>query len=155
MTYHFEDILYVFICSVPLYYFWRWLYGKFIGDKTKRQITIFGSTVISAPLMFRGLIMLFLFCLFYYPKIDFDRTKWITEPGKRYQMTESMIESKMLVGKTKEEVINLLGGGQGFGTGDTAAYNIGISAGGLGIDPDMLEIQFKNGKVIKVSQLKD
>jgi hypothetical protein len=102
--FHFEDILYLFIFSIPLYYFWRWLYKKFISDKTKMLIATLFSTLISTPIVLKGLILLFFIYVSYYPKIDFDRAKWIAEPNKRYQMTESIIQSKMLIGKTKEDI---------------------------------------------------
>jgi hypothetical protein len=144
--FHFEDILYLFIFSIPLYYFWRWLYKKFISDKTKMLIATLFSTLISTPIVLKGLILLFFIYVSYYPKIDFDRAKWIAEPNKRYQMTESIIQSKMLIGKTKEEVKVLLG------SGEQGAYYIGFLPGGFSIDPDILGIQYKNGKVVKVSQ---
>ncbi|MCD2257910.1 outer membrane protein assembly factor BamE [Psychroserpens luteolus] len=39
----------------------------------------------------------------------FDRDEWITNPRMRYKMADHIVSSDTLIGKTKEEVIFILG----------------------------------------------
>ncbi|MGI9527242.1 MAG: hypothetical protein ACR2MS_09050 [Weeksellaceae bacterium] len=67
-------------------------------------------------------------------------------------MSEDIIESKILIGKTKEEITELLG--QDFYSyGENhIAYELGFVPGLFNIDPDVLDIYFENGKATKVEQ---
>jgi hypothetical protein len=95
---------------------------------------------------------LFFIYLSYYPKTEFDRAKWLSEPGKRYRMSENMLASKMLIGKTKKEVSMLLGvDGVSFAR-DRWTYDLGFLPGSFNIDSQELDIVFENYKVIKVTQ---
>ena len=67
-------------------------------------------------------------------------------------MSEDIIDSEMLIGKTKEEVINLLGKGYSLYDDNWIAYYLGFVPGWIGIDPDVLDIYFKHGKVVRVGQ---
>jgi hypothetical protein len=40
---------------------------------------------------------------------QFDQTAWNNYPTERYKMSKKLIESSMLIGKSKDEVIYLLG----------------------------------------------
>ena len=40
---------------------------------------------------------------------QFDQVEWKTSPFTRYKMAKNIIDSNMLFGKTKEEVLSLLG----------------------------------------------
>lgn len=53
------------------------------------------------------------------------------------------------MGKTKEEVIELLGRESVNLDDSTWTYYIGYKPSLLGIDPDVLELEFKDGKVSK------
>ena len=39
----------------------------------------------------------------------FNQNDWQTKPEKRYQMADHIIDSNMLVGKSREDIIQLLG----------------------------------------------
>ncbi len=67
-------------------------------------------------------------------------------------MSKDIINSKMLIGKTKSEVIELLG--NDFSTYDDnhIIYDLGFVPGLLTIDPDILDIYFNEDKVIRVEQ---
>jgi hypothetical protein len=58
----------------------------------------------------------------------------------------------MLIGKTKEEVRQILGDEENKDESDNWIYELGFKPGFANIDPDILEIEFKNGKVEKVEQ---
>ena len=67
-------------------------------------------------------------------------------------MSEDIIESKLLIGKTKQEIVELLGDDYYSYNENHIAYDLGFVPGLLNIDPDVLDIYFENGKVIKVDQ---
>ena len=74
------------------------------------------------------------------------------DEGKRYEMTENLIKSELLIGKTKVEIHDLLGDKYYKYNEDHWAYEVGHVPGLLNIDPDVLDIYFKEGKVVRVEQ---
>ena len=59
----------------------------------------------------------------------------------------------MLIGKSKKEVKQLLGEDENIEeNNDYWKYDLGFVPLAGGIDPDMLDIYFQDGKVIKVGQ---
>jgi len=75
------------------------------------------------------------------------------EPDTRYELTKDLIDSEILIGKTKAAIIAILGTDIGNETDeDLWYYDIGLVSSTGNIDPDILEISFKNGKVILVTQ---
>ena len=63
-------------------------------------------------------------------------------------MSKNIIKSEILIGKTKEEVIELLGNGyQDYGE-NHIGYYLGFVPRMFNIDPDILDIYFENGKVV-------
>ncbi|MFB9865502.1 hypothetical protein [Rufibacter immobilis] len=71
---------------------------------------------------------------------------------KRYELSADIIDSKMLLGKTKPEVRQLLGDEGNTDLSDHWNYYLGFRPGFANIDPDVLDIEFKDGKVVKVGQ---
>ena len=67
-------------------------------------------------------------------------------------MSNDIIKSEILIGKTKEEVIELLGDDFYTYNENHIAYDLGFVPGLFNIDPDVLDIYFEKGKVIKVDQ---
>ena len=88
----------------------------------------------------------------YHPTHDFDKQKWFADKEKRYELSEDIIDSKMLIGKTKSEVRQLLGDEGNTDESDYWNYYLGFRPGFANIDPDVLDIEFKDGKVVKVGQ---
>lgn len=71
---------------------------------------------------------------------------------KRYEMSKNLIESQMLIGKTKAEIKQLLGASNDPDENNNWNYYLGMKPGIISIDPDILEIEFKDGKAVKVWQ---
>lgn len=67
-------------------------------------------------------------------------------------MSDNIIETELLIGKTKEEVIKLLGKNFYSYNENHIAFELGFVPRLFNIDPDVLDVFFKNGKVIKVDQ---
>ncbi len=67
-------------------------------------------------------------------------------------MSEDIIESELLVGLTLNEVTELLGGEFSRYSENHIAYYLGFVPGMFNIDPDVLDIYFENGRVVRVDQ---
>lgn len=67
-------------------------------------------------------------------------------------MSHNIIDSKMLIGKTKSEVWDILGKEENTESSDIRSYYLWFEPGFMNIDPDVLDIEFENGRVIEVRQ---
>jgi hypothetical protein len=92
------------------------------------------------------------FSVSYYPTTDFNKQTWDVKIEERYTMSTDIIKSELLIGKTKEEVVDLLGDEFYTYSENHIAYNLGFVPGLFNIDPDVLDIYFENGIVTKVDQ---
>lgn len=139
------------VFAIALFYSWKWIFKKFIPTE-KRVITAsITAAIISAPIIYVVIIFSWIFYISYYPSRDFNKIEWQRNEEKRYEYSEDIIESKILIGKTKEEVKDLLGDGV---TEDDnfLRYYLGTRPELFNIDPDFLEVIFENGKVVEVKQ---
>ena len=143
----------VLILAIPIYFLSKWILKKwnFGNEKNRKYLAIIPSIVLS-PIVYIGLIYLWIFSISYYPTNDFDKQTWESNPEERYKMSEDIIESKMLIGKTKQEIVELLGNDFYSYSENHIAYGVGFVPGLFNIDPDVLDIYFENGKVTKVGQ---
>jgi hypothetical protein len=148
----FEEFFFLLIFAIPTYFFWKWLYGKLIINPVRKRLAIWLSTIIITPLLYGGAIMLLIFYMCYYPKNDFDRKEWFANKQVRYRMSGSIIKSKMLVGKTKEQVRAILGEQEHVSNSDKWYYDLGLLPG-FAMDSDHLYILFKNDKVVDAKQI--
>jgi hypothetical protein len=140
------------VLGAPTFFIWRWFLKKFIKIDKTRKIATWTATLIATPLIYIGIIMLLLFGMSYHPTNEFDKEKWFSNKETRYELSEDIIESKMLIGKTKSEVRQILGDEDNTDKSNNWSYYLGFRPGLLNIDPDILYIEFKDGKVITVGQ---
>ena len=143
----------ILIIAIPIYFLSKFILNKLkIGDDYNRKYFAVIPAAIISPLIYALLIISWIFCIEYYPKKHFDKQKWDTHIEERYTMSKNIIESEILIGKTKEEVIDLLGNDYTNYGKEHIGYYLGTVPRLFNIDPDFLDIYFENGKVIKVSQ---
>ncbi|MBK7232934.1 MAG: hypothetical protein IPH93_11910 [Saprospiraceae bacterium] len=140
------------VLCIPTFIFCRWFFKKFIKVDRTRKIATLTATLIATPLIYFSIIMLWLFSISYHPTHDFDKEKWFADKETRYELSEDIIESEMLIGKTKSEVRQILGDEGNTDESDQWYYYLGFRPGFGNIDPDVLDIEFKDGKVINVGQ---
>ena len=143
----------ILILAIPTYFLSKWVLKKMkLGNNKNRKFIAIISALILSPIIYAGVIYLWMFSVSYYPSNDFNKQKWEANTEERYKMSENIIESKMLIGKTKEEITDLLG--QDFYSYDEKhiAFELGFVPGLFNIDIDVLDIYFENGKVTKVEQ---
>jgi hypothetical protein len=142
----------IIIIGIVTFFFWHWLFKKLITDSKKRKIATWLTTIFVTPFIYVLIILAFVFSASYYPTHDFNKQKWVSDSEKRYELSGDIIDSKILIGKTKKEVIEILGEPDGWKEEDYWSYYLGFKPGLFGIDPDYLDIKFRNNKVITVGQ---
>ena len=142
------------IIAIPVFFLLRLIYRKIIKKISIRKPVTWISTLIITPLLYiTGFYILFS-VISYYPSHDFNKEKWMNDKEKRYELSEDLIAGKILIDKTKQEVIELLGKEFSTKESDYWIYDLGYSPGLIVIDPDILIIEFKDNKVIKITQQK-
>lgn len=143
----------ILILAIPIYFlFKRILKRQNIGTERSRKFISVLPTLILSPLIYVVLVCVWFLVVSYYPPNYFDRQEWAVNYEERYKMSEDIIESKLLIGKTKEEITHLLGDDYFTYNETHIGYNLGFVPRFISIDPDVLDIHFKNGKVVKVEQ---
>lgn len=136
------------------YYSWRWLLSK-VKSKVLGFVMVVIIGISTVSLIIGAMMLLFFLAFTYYPEHDFDKNRWISEPDKRYEMTGSLITGELLMGKSKDEVAMLLGTERRLEWTkdglDCWQYDIGDKPTfGMDLDPDAIDVYFKNGKVVRV-----
>lgn len=143
----------ILILAIPTYFICKWIMKRLkVGTEKNRKFTALIPTVIFSPVIYVGLVMIWIFSVSYYPTNDFDKSEWNSNIEERYKMSEDIIDSKMLIGKTQEEVIQTLGANFSSNNENRITYELGFVPGLFNIDPDYMEIKLENGKVISVHQ---
>ena len=67
-------------------------------------------------------------------------------------MRDDIVESEILIGKSKSEIIEFIGKPEFKDSADVWTYNLGMSGAGFGWQFNFLEVSFENGKVSKVKK---
>lgn len=137
------------ILGAIVFYISDFFIRKFIVNKSKQSLVAWIITIIALPLMY----IYWISCIAYYPTNSFDKNKWRNETEKRYELSDDIIKSKMLIGKTGEEVKQILGFADYMENGDFAMYYLGFRPYVFAFDPAVLNVEFKDGRVISVSEV--
>jgi len=84
----------------------------------------------------------------------FNQEIWLTDVGERYKMLDDILENKFLIGKTKQEVIVLLGEPDADSKlGDNYfVYRLGVPPSFFDSELQYLLVTFENETVIKLSK---
>ncbi len=141
------------VLIIPTFFMWRRLLKKYIKVDKTRKIAILAATIIVTPLIYVGLILLWIFSISYYPNRDFDKKKWVSDKDKRYELSKDIVASKMLIGKTKSQVRQILGDeGDNKDSFNVWTFGLGVRPELLNIDDSYLQIEFDSNKVVNVEQ---
>ncbi|WP_353779180.1 hypothetical protein [Winogradskyella sp. 3972H.M.0a.05] len=82
----------------------------------------------------------------------FDTEDWKRLPTERYKMVDNLIEQQLLIGKTKEEAIKLLGKPNAtISSASVFLYEIGTVPSFFKSKTEQLLIVFEDEKAIKVT----
>lgn len=145
----------ILILAIPTYFSFKWILKKLnVGNEKNRKYVAFIPNIFLSPVIYIGLIYLWIFSISYYPSNNFDQTEWKTNTEERYKMSEDIIESKILIGKTKHEIIELLGNDFYSYSDNQIAYGLGFVPGLFNIDPNVLVVYLKTEKSLKLSNTK-
>jgi hypothetical protein len=144
------------IIGIILFLLFKWLIGKFAVRKNLKIILTIISTLILTPIVFNIAIAMIFSVMFYeyHPESKFDTIKWSENSRERHEMRKDLIESGILIGKTKSEVIKILGKPENNinAHNDTVKswdYYLGSEGHGMGWKFHYLSLSFKNNIVEK------
>lgn len=110
-----------------------------------KRIKKIGLFLLMALIVSMALIWLF--------EKRFDADSWQAEPLERYQMVDDIIESQLLIDKTKDEVVLMLGKPNRILSKDkdVFVYKLGTPPSFFDEKPEQLLIIFELEKVAKVT----
>lgn len=145
------------VMAIPIFLTLWWLIGKLIRKRfLKLGVSLF-ITIFVTPLIYQVFVFIFISFLFRnqgYPDVDFEVELWQTSDSIRYTMQEDLVDSEMLIGKTRNEVIGMLGYPHGDRLSlDSMAvweYYTGNELVFITMTVHSLKISFLNQKVDKV-----
>jgi hypothetical protein len=91
----------------------------------------------------------------YHHEKYFSSETWLDKPALRYELSNDMITSEILIGKSKTEIESLLGTHEWLSWDDTKKdhdtnkwnYALGLEPGAFNTEKECLEITFKNNEV--------
>jgi amino acid transporter len=142
------------ILGTPAFFIWRRIFKKYIKVDRTRKIWTWAATLLLTPMIYVGLVMIWVFSISYYPNHDFDKQKWGDDLDKRYELSKDIIDSKMLIGKSKAQVRQILGNEDNSDSLNTWVFGLGVRPELFNIDDSYLQVEFDNGKVVNVEQHK-
>ena len=133
------------VIGIPIFLFWRWILKK-LNHKGGRRIMIWILTLITTLVFYIVFVVTFIYIADYYPDRDFDKQLWRTAKATRYEYSHNLIDSKMLLGDSKTEVLQLLGNDADKSQLDELRYKIGHKPGSTVVEPSYLIIDFRDDK---------
>ncbi|WP_435413636.1 hypothetical protein [Psychroserpens mesophilus] len=136
----------------------------FVKTIDKRKwLTLFVSIMITPFIYFYGVYpMINIFSNYHHQKY-FSSELWIDKPSLRYELSDDLMASEVLIGKTKTEVESLLGTYEWLSWNDLNKdhdtnkwnYSLGIEPGAFNTEKECVEIVFSNDKVISINPFKE
>ncbi len=123
-------------------------------DNTNKRIYIILTIIIFGVGLYVLVIIIWILSNSYYTEKDFNREIWNKNATERYKMSKNIIDSKMLIGKKHDEVIEILGNDYIINNDSNIIYELGVVPELFNIDPSYLDIKLKKGKVVDVTQIK-
>lgn len=131
----------------------------FVNTIDKRKWLTFIISVIATPFIyFYGFYpMVNIFSSYHHEKY-FDSSSWKSSPDLRYEMSDDLVGSKELLGRSKNDVKMLLGKYEWFSWNDAINdkdpnywnYGLGIEPGAMNDKKDNMLVVFKNNRVVDV-----
>ena len=129
----------------------KWQIGRYMSTTRKKinpiQIIV-GVFILS----------IVIFGVKYKYEHTFSTDRWIKYPRERVKKVDDMLEKHILIGKTKEEVVELLGNetdGAHFKELNNFVYYLGDERGLISIDSEWLVVTFDNDIVVEVEIKRD
>lgn len=143
----------IVLIAIPTFFILAWILKRFIKNKQTRNWTLIAGTIIIAPLLYIVFVLAFFSYLSTEAQHEFNKEKWLADKHSRFEMRDDIIESKILIGKSKSEIIDLIGKPESKDTTELWKYYLGMSEAGFGVQINYLEITFENRKVSDVKPI--
>lgn len=136
----------------------------FVNTIDKRKwLTFLVSLAVTPFIYFYALYpMINIFSNYHHEKY-FSSELWIEKPSLRYELSDDLLASEILIGKSKTEVDALLGTYEWLSWDDTKKdhdqnkwnYALGLEPGAFNTEKECIEIVFENDKVISINAFKE
>lgn len=147
------------VIVILLYLIINWIVGKFIRKGISKTIVTIASSVILTPIVYSIFVAIFFSFIFYeyHPELKFNSIEWSENKKDRHHMRKDLIESKLLIGKTKNEIVGILGKPENnfkieMDTLKSWNYSMGSEGHGMGWKFHNLDLYFKNGKIDSINK---
>lgn len=128
----------IVLIAIPTFFILGWILKRFIKNKQTRNWTLIAGTVIIAPLLYLVFVLAFFSYLSTEAQYEFNKEKWFADKHSRFEMRDDIIESKILIGKSKSEIIDLIGKPESKDTTELWKYYLGMSEAGFGVQINYL-----------------
>ena len=148
----------LFILFLIITFILVWFFIKSIDD---RKWIVFMVSLVLTPIVYFYIFypLINIFSSYHHQKY-FEESSWKTKPAFRYEMSNYIVEEKVFIGKTKEEVEDQLGKSEWYGWDDTLKanseqiwnYNLGFKPGAFNKNQECLQLTFKENKVVDAKQ---
>jgi hypothetical protein len=87
----------ILILAIPVYFLTKLILKKLkLGNEKNRKYLSIIPTVILSPILYVGIIMIWVFTVSYYPTSEFNKNESKTNVEERYKLSENIIESKII-----------------------------------------------------------
>ncbi len=146
-------VTYKLVLSLVIVFILVWLFIRTI-DKRKWLTIIL--TIIVTPIVYFYLFypLLNIFSSYHHEK-HFNSKQWIDKPALRYEMINEVLRNRILTGKTKTEIITLLGTSEWLSWDEALKaksenkwnYNLGFKPGAFNTMQECIELVFNKNKV--------
>ena len=154
-----KDWFYLLILGLIIFYIIYRILSRWYKNRKPKILLATLSTLILTPLIYNLIILAILGFFFYeyHPTREFNRTSWSENINDRHEMFIDIVESDTLIGKTKKEILNILG--EPYKPFDlekdtlsTWQYNLGSEGHGMGWKFHGMIIKFKSNKVESIKK---
>lgn len=136
----------------------------FVRTIDKRKWLTFLVSLVISPFVYFYMVypMINIFSNYHHKKY-FTAELWREQPELRYEISDDLIDTELLIGKTKTDITELLGTYEWLGWNEALKnhdsniwnYNLGIEPGAFNTKKECIEIVFSNNKVSAITPFKD
>jgi hypothetical protein len=147
-----------FVVFLILVFILTWIFANTIDKRKWVSLLI---SIVATPIVYFYVFYPFINIFFsYHHHKHFDSEAWKRKPALRYEMSTEVVNRNLLLGKTKEEVKQVLGNSEWYSWDDSVKakspemwnYNLGFKPGAFNMTQECLELVFDDNKVKKISQ---
>lgn len=150
--------LVILMCFVFVFVF------LFVNTIDKRKWLTFIISIVITPFVYFYMVypMINIFSNYHHQKY-FSAKLWKEYPELRYEISDNMLASEVLIGSSKTQIDSLLGDFEWLGWDDTLKkhdnnkwnYSLGIEPGAFNTEKECIEIVFKDDKATQITPFKE